>query len=133
MIASNLGVVGVGQIGKNEKLLAAADSGVEPQGIGLSCFRVAGNFLDIRQELVAVAVVEDTGRRIAGVVGIILFEGNTEIIEVSFPEGIVAFCELQAVADEANDGENGDKGNDDQKLDKGKATFLPRLVGHKRD
>jgi len=115
VITKDVGVFGVSQFGKEKKSLGA-DGGVDDESIGFACFRVARDFAEVGLEFGAAAVGENFGGGVAEVVGIVMLEGNFEGVDVLFPDGVKTFGQLEAVANDGGEGENGDEGDDDQQF-----------------
>lgn len=93
---------------------------IKSEGIRVFGFGVAGDFVQVRLETGAIARIQNTGWGIAFVFTVIVFEGDFEIVDIPFADSIEGFLELETVAEEAADKQDGDQGDDDKKFDEGK-------------
>ncbi len=119
VIAKYVGVVGIGKFGKEEKPLSA-DGSVDDQGVGLACFRIAGNFVEIGLKFGAAAVGQNFGGGVTEVVGIVVLEGDFQGVDILFSDGVKTLSQLEAEAHEPGQREDGNQGDDDQELGQGK-------------
>lgn len=119
-VADDLRIVGVGEGGVEIVFLGAAGT-IEGEGIGVFSFRVAGDFIQEWLEILAVTSIQNTGWGVAFVLAVIVFEGDFEVVDISFADGVEGFFELETVAEKATDKQNGDQGDDNEKFDESKS------------
>lgn len=127
VIAKDVGVIGIGKFGEEKEFLSTNGS-VDDQDVGLACFRIARNFVEVGLKLGAAAVGQNFGGGVTEVVGIIVFEGDFEGVDILFSDGVKALGQLEAEAQEPGQREDGNQGDDDQEFGQGEAKG--RTTGH---